>query len=50
MRVDAVKEVLEQHGLLADYREFPTSSATVELAAQAAGCERFLSSPPPGLW
>ena len=39
MRVDAVKEVLEQHGLLADYREFPTSSATVELAAQAAGCE-----------
>lgn len=39
MRVDAVKEVLEQHGLLDAYCEFPTSSATVELAAQAAGCE-----------
>ncbi len=39
MRVDAVKAVLEQHGVLDGYREFTTSSATVELAAQAAGCE-----------
>lgn len=39
MRVDAVKAVLEQHGILDGYREFATSSATVELAALAAGCE-----------
>lgn len=39
MRVDAVKKQLEAYGLLDRYIEFPTSSATVELAAQAAGCE-----------
>ncbi len=39
MRVDAVKEQLERFGLLDRYREFSTSSATVELAAKAAGCE-----------
>lgn len=39
MSVEAVREVLRAHGLLAAYREFSTSSATVELAARAAGCE-----------
>ena len=39
MSVEGVKKVLEAYGLLDAYREFPTSSATVELAAQAAGCE-----------
>lgn len=39
MRVDAVKAVLEEYGVLEGYREFATSSATVELAALAAGCE-----------
>lgn len=39
MRVDAVKKILADHGLLTQYREFSTSSATVELAAQAVGCE-----------
>lgn len=39
MRVAAVKQELEKYGLLDAYREFATSSATVELAAQAIGCE-----------
>lgn len=39
MRVEAVKEQLEAYGVLGGYREFGTSSATVELAAAAAGCE-----------
>ncbi len=39
MRVEVVKRKLEEHGLLDRYREFETSSATVELAARAAGCE-----------
>lgn len=39
MRVEAVKAVLEAHGLGKAYLEFPTSSATVELAARAVGCE-----------
>lgn len=39
MRVDAVKAVLEEFGVLEGYREFATSSATVDLAAKAAGCE-----------
>ena len=39
MSVEAVREVLREHGLLEAYREFSTSSATVELAAQAVGCE-----------
>ncbi len=39
MRVDAVRKQLESFGLLDGYREFSTSSATVELAAAAAGCE-----------
>lgn len=39
MRVEAVKEQLEAYGLSEAYREFDTSSATVELAAAAAGCE-----------
>lgn len=38
-RVEKVKEHLENHGLLEAYREFDTSSATVELAAQTIGCE-----------
>lgn len=39
MSVAAVKQFLEKHGLAEAYREFPVSSATVELAARAAGCE-----------
>ena len=39
MRVEEVKKQLESFGLLEGYREFGTSSATVELAAAAAGCE-----------
>lgn len=34
-----VKADLEAHGLLQAYREFTTSSATVDLAAAAIGCE-----------
>ena len=39
MSVDAVKKQLATFGLSHAYREFATSSATVDLAAQAAGCE-----------
>ncbi len=39
MRVDAVREFLARHGLEEAYREFAVSSATVDLAAQAIGCE-----------
>lgn len=39
MRVTAVREQLAANGLADRYREFETSSATVELAAQALGCE-----------
>lgn len=39
MSAETVKTFLQQHDLLENYREFPTSSATVELAALAAGCE-----------
>ncbi len=39
MRVEDVKRVLAEHLVLEGYREFATSSATVELAALAAGCE-----------
>lgn len=37
--VDKVKAELASHGLLDAYHEFTTSSATVELAAAAIGCE-----------
>ena len=39
MRVDAVRAYLARHGLEQAYSEFDVSSATVELAAQAIGCE-----------
>lgn len=39
MSVDAVKQFLAGQGLLDAYREFATSSATVELAAAALDCE-----------
>lgn len=39
MSVEAVKQELAEHGLADAYIEFATSSATVELAAAAAGCE-----------
>lgn len=39
MRVEEVKKQLQAHGLQDAYREFATSSATVDLAAAAAGCE-----------
>ena len=39
MRIEAVKAHLAAFGLEQAYREFPTSSATVELAAAAIGCE-----------
>ncbi len=35
MRVDAVREFLERHGLGAACRQFEVSSATVDLAARA---------------
>ncbi len=39
MRVDAVKAELAKHGLAEGYMEFEVSSATVDLAAAAVGCE-----------
>lgn len=39
MRVEAVRKQLGLFGLQDGYREFSTSSATVELAAAALGCE-----------
>ena len=39
MGVDAVRSLLASHGLAGAYREFDVSSATVDLAAQAIGCE-----------
>lgn len=39
MNVEAVKLFLAGQGLLEAYREFETSSATVDLAAAALGCE-----------
>ena len=39
MRVEEVKKQLAAFGLAERYREFSVSSATVELAAQALGCE-----------
>lgn len=39
MSVENVKKYLEQFGLDGKVREFEQSSATVELAAQAAGVE-----------
>lgn len=39
MNVEAVKAFLAENGKAHAYREFPVSSATVELAAQAVGCE-----------
>lgn len=39
MAIEAVKEYLKQWGAQDRVREFETSSATVELAAQALGCQ-----------
>ena len=39
MRVAAVRDFLTRHGLENAYLEFDVSSATVDLAAQAVGCE-----------
>lgn len=39
MSVETVKNFLQENSLINDYLEFSTSSATVELAAQAIGCE-----------
>ena len=39
MSIERVKAYLDQYGLADRIREFETSSATVELAAQAAGVE-----------
>lgn len=39
MSVEAVKRFLDEHGLADAYRAFATSSATVELAAEALNCE-----------
>jgi prolyl-tRNA editing enzyme YbaK/EbsC (Cys-tRNA(Pro) deacylase) len=39
MRVEEVKALLAGHGLADAYLEFSVSSATVELAARAIGCE-----------
>ncbi len=42
MTIEQVKEYLAQCGLADRVREFDVSSATVELAAQALGCEPCL--------
>ncbi len=39
MAIDAVKEYFLQYGMADRIKEFDVSSATVELAAQALGCE-----------
>ena len=39
MSVEAVRQYLEQYDLAGRVQEFEVSSATVELAAQAVGCE-----------
>ena len=39
MSIDAVKEYFSKRGIADRIREFDVSSATVELAAQALGCE-----------
>ena len=39
MAIDKVKAYFAEFGREGDVMEFPTSSATVELAAQAVGCE-----------
>ena len=39
MAIDKVKEYFKQFGIDHKIREFEVSSATVELAAQALGCE-----------
>ncbi len=38
MRTEQVKHFLAAHGVLEQYLQFPVSSATVALAAQAVGC------------
>ena len=39
MSVEKVKEYFKQYGMEDKVREFPVSSATVELAAAALNCE-----------
>ena len=39
MAIEAVKEFFSKYGIADRVREFDVSSATVELAAQAVGCE-----------
>ena len=39
MAIDEVKEYFSKHGIVDRVREFDVSSATVELAARALGCE-----------
>ena len=39
MSIERVREYFKQHGMAERVREFPVSSATVELAARALGCE-----------
>lgn len=41
MAIEKVKEYFSKHGIVDRVREFDVSSATVELAAQALGCEPF---------
>ena len=38
MSIDRVREYLKDYGVADRIREFPVSSATVELAAAAIGC------------
>ncbi|MBD5417524.1 MAG: YbaK/EbsC family protein [Desulfovibrio sp.] len=39
MSIERVKAYFKQHGMAERVQEFPVSSATVELAARALGCE-----------
>ena len=45
MTIEIVKNYFQYHNINKDILEFPVSSATVELAAQAAGCLLYTSIP-----
>lgn len=50
MSIDRVREYFKQYGMGDRILEFPVSSATVELAAQALGCEPCRIAKTLSLW
>ena len=51
MAIEKVREYFRQYGLEERVQEFEVSSATVELAAQAVGCEpKRIQRPFPSKW